>query len=382
MSLLTGCALAPGMKFDSHRSAAGAQAIAVSEIDSRLIGELEDDKCHACARPSDLDALTGVPAAYRIGPADIVSVVVWDHPELVMPNLTYDIGTPGSAQRQSIGSASQSAPGYVVSHDGYIQFPYAKAVHIAGLTEAQAQQRLVHALQPYINDPQVSLRVVGFRSQKVYVNGEVRAPGVKPITDVPMTLAHALHEASGVLDSGDASRLSLTRKGKRYRIDVPRLAEQGLDATRIMLSDGDELRVPPASDFNVFVMGEVHKPGPVRFRSNGRLTLSQALGAAQLSQATADASQIYLVRPPPHQKSNAEGGLESCTDALPRGTQVFHLDAKSPQAMALAQKFDLLPDDIVYVDAPGVVRWNRVMSQLIGGTAAAYNLQRAASGGL
>ncbi|HEV3106190.1 MAG TPA: sugar transporter, partial [Trinickia sp.] len=117
-------------------------------------------------------------------------------------------------------------------------------------------------------------------------------------------------------------------------------------------------------------------------RSNGRLTLSQALGAAQLSQATADASQIYLVRPPPHQKSNAEGGLESCTDALPRGTQVFHLDAKSPQAMALAQKFDLLPDDIVYVDAPGVVRWNRVMSQLIGGTAAAYNLQRAASGGL
>lgn len=381
MSFLAGCAFAPGMKFDSHRSAGGAQPIAVSEIDTQLIGELQHDKLQAPARSSDFDALTVAPAAYRIGAADIVSVIVWDHPELVMPNVTYDIGTTGGAQPQSVGSASQSLPGYVVSHDGYIQFPYAKAVRIAGLTEMEAQQRLVHALQPYVNDPQISLRVVGFRSQKVYVNGEVHAPGVKPITDVPMTLAYALHEASGVLDSGDASHVWLTRQGRRYRIDLPRLTEHGIDATRIVLADGDEVRVPPASDFNVFVMGEVQKPGPVRFRSDGRLTLSQALGSAQLSQATGDASQIYLVRPPanPNMNGDTRGGPN--TDALAYGTKVFHLDAKSPQAMALAQQFDLQPDDVIYVDAPGVVRWNRVVSQLVGGTAAAYNMQRAATGG-
>ncbi|WP_341317182.1 polysaccharide biosynthesis/export family protein [Paraburkholderia sp. IMGN_8] len=356
------------MKFDSGSGTGASDTtppIAVTEIDTKLIQQIAQNDMLDDSDNAAVDSLIGTPASYRIGPADVLSVIVWDHPELVMPNVTYDIGTTGGAQPQSVGLASQSLPGYVVSHEGYIQFPYVKLIQVAGLTEVQAQQRLTQALKKYLNNPQISLRVVGFRSKKVFVNGEVHAPGVKPITDVPMTLANALHEAMGVLDSGSASHVWLTRAGKRYQIDVPRLAKRGIDATRIMLANGDEVRVPPATDFSVFVIGEVQKPGPVRFLSDGRLTLAQALGTAQLSQVTGDPSEIYLIRPP----SNG------------RSTQVFHLNAESPQAMALAQQFALQSDDVVYVDAPGVVRWNRVVSQLVGGTAAAYNLQRATTGG-
>ncbi|KWI26327.1 polysaccharide biosynthesis/export family protein [Burkholderia stagnalis] len=376
---LSGCILAPGMKFDAR--ALPGLSIAVTELDPSSATQLDALNEQVLAKRCETDRLAGISEPYRIGPADIVSIIVWDHPELVIPNLTYDIGTTGGAQPQSVGMASQRLPGYVVSENGFLQFPYVKRFQIGGLTEIEAQQQLEAALEPYIHDPQISLRVIGFRSKRVYVNGEVREPGVKPITDVPMTLAQALHEADGVLSTGDASRMLLLRAGRRYRVCLPEYTARGLDARRIPLVDGDVVRVPPQSDFNVFVLGEVQRPGAVKFRSDGRLTLSQALGMAQPSQETSDPSQIYLVRPPENIRELRDIRNDPLARSRPVDAEVYHLNAKSPQGFALAQQIELRPDDVVYVDAPGIVRWNRVVAQILGGTTAAYNVQNAANGG-
>lgn len=45
--------------------------------------------------------------------------------------------------------------------------------------------------------------------------------------------------------------------------------------------------------------------------------------------------------------------------------QVYHLDAKSPVALALAEGFELRPKDVVYVDSGGLVRWSRVINLLV-----------------
>lgn len=352
------------MSVDARKAGdASSQPASVIEITADLVGPADGQRA-LLATHDEADALVDVAQTYRIGAADVLSVIVWDHPELVVPNLTYEIGATGGSLPASVGLTSQTVPGFVVAHDGTIQFPYVRGLKVAGLTETEAQALLVSKLKPFIHDPQISLRVVGFRSKKVYVNGEVRAPGVKPITDVPMTLANALHLADGALSTGDLSRVELIRAGRRYRIDVPHLAERHLDATQIALVDGDEVRVPPATDFSVFMMGEVQKPGPLPFHSDGRLTLAQALGQAAANPATSNPAQVYLVRP------------ASGDDA----TRVFHLDAQSPLAFAVAQQFALQPNDIVYVDAAGVVRWNRVISQLTGSTSAAYAVERAALG--
>ena len=45
--------------------------------------------------------------------------------------------------------------------------------------------------------------------------------------------------------------------------------------------------------------------------------------------------------------------------------EVFHLDARNPTSMVLADRFRLNPRDIVYVDAGTLVRFSRVMELLL-----------------
>jgi polysaccharide export outer membrane protein len=45
--------------------------------------------------------------------------------------------------------------------------------------------------------------------------------------------------------------------------------------------------------------------------------------------------------------------------------EVYHLDAQSPVAYALAEGFELKSRDVVFVDPSQLVRWNRVISLLV-----------------
>jgi polysaccharide export outer membrane protein len=164
-----------------------------------------------------------------------------------------------------------------------------------------------------------------------------------------MTLYDAISRAGGLAATADQSRIALVRNGVKHEIDLTAMAEHGLSPSRIVLQNGDLLRVPARDDFGVFVMGEVNKPVTALPMRSGKLTLSDALSqAGSLSSTSADAAQLYVIR-----------GNES---AAPH---VFHLDASSPVAMVLANQFDLQPKDIVYVDGNGLVRFSRVLSLLL-----------------
>ena len=160
-----------------------------------------------------VDRLYGKSEPYRIGPGDILSIVVWDHPELVLPTQTYAIGA--GATELAIGDTASGIPGYAVSATGFIQFPYTGLLKVAGLTELQARNLIVNSSSKYIQDPQITVRVLGYRSKRVYVEGEVKTPGALAINDIPMTLMEAVNRAGGILATGDRSGVYVIREGRR-----------------------------------------------------------------------------------------------------------------------------------------------------------------------
>lgn len=353
IAFLSGCALAPGMRVDDGNARVeptdGTPAVAavIKTITPQLIQQ--EQQLAKSAVQADLTEIMKPSQPYTIGPGDFLAITVWDHPELVMPTISMS-GTSSMGVMAAMGAlpAGTLPPGYTVSSEGKIQFPYAGDFKVEGLTELQARDLLIERLANYIKKPEVTLRVFGYRSKRVYVDGEVKTPGIVPIDDIPMSLPEALNRAGGITMLGDQSRIMVTRKGINYLVNMTRLIADGIDPSHIMLSNGDILRVSSLDESKVFVIGEVVKPTTLTLR-HGRLSLNEALGeAGGVNPATANANQVYVIR--------------NANDAQPT---IYHLDAHSPVVYALAESFELKAKDVVYVDAASMVRFNRVISLIL-----------------
>lgn len=71
--------------------------------------------------------------------------------------------------------------------------------------------------------------------------------------------------------------------------------------------------------------------------------------------------------------------IRGSNDLQSTPSQVFHLEAKSPTAFAVASQFDLQPGDVVFVGAAGVTRWSRFVNQLLPFTSIISNAASARS---
>jgi polysaccharide export outer membrane protein len=352
MPALVACsAVAPGPQFgastatDRSGSATTQPPSDVKPITAQL---LQQEKASKSARSSaNLSALMAPPAPYTIAKGDILNVIVWDHPELSGGMNNVRANSAVAAMEQPMNQMPGS--NFTVGHDGTIQFPYVGEMKMAGLTEDQARDLLVNRLGHYINKPNVTLSVQSYRSKRIYVDGEVKTPGVQAINDIPMTLLEAVNRAGGFLPSADQSQIMLSRGGSMYHINLPELVKTGMDPAEIMLSSGDVISVLSRDQSKVFISGEVIVPRALQMH-NGRLSLNEALGeAGGINPQSGDARQVYVIR----RQSNRP--------------EVYLLDAQTPDALALAEGFELYPKDIVYVAPTALTNWHRTISQMLPG---------------
>jgi polysaccharide export outer membrane protein len=341
--LLVSCVnMEPGMRIDTAQVPSTTALPQSTPVIKLITPDLLRSEKQARAQQSaqNVSKLLGQSKPYVIGSGDLLSILVWDHPEL-------NIAAAG-AQALSASAGAQTPAAFVVDQQGIVQFPYVGAIKLAGLTELQARDLLAQKLVKSIKKPDITLRVLSFRSQKIYVDGEVKAPGNQAIDDVPMTLLESLTRAGGILPTADQSYIMVTRDGVSYPINIPLLVRQGINPSSIMLMNGDVVRVRSRDENKVYVLGEVQTAKALAM-NNGRMTLTEALGeAGGLNQLSASSKQVYVVR-------NAD-------QAEP---VVYNLDAGSPVALALAENFELNPRDVVFVDASGLARFSRVVSLLI-----------------
>jgi polysaccharide export outer membrane protein len=354
LPVLTACAnMAPGMYLgakDTQTVAADAQVDPVIKLITPALLQSERE-ARTQGPDTDIGGLLASEGSYRIASGDILSIVILDHPELTAPVLTTAVLTaPGTPTTPGSDTAAQTASttGFVVNYDGMVQFPFIGQAKLAGLTEMEARSVLATKLAPYLRKPNITLRVQAYRSKRIYVDGEVKAPGMQIINDIPMTLIEAINRAGGFLPTGDQSQINITRAGKTYQVDLPQLMRKGFNPADIMLANGDVVQVSSREDTKVFVLGEVTTPKSVPMR-NGRLSLNAALGeAGGLNPLSAAGQQVYVVR-------NATG----------KEPIVYNLDARSPVALAMAEDFELKSKDVVFVDASSLARFSRVVGLIL-----------------
>ena len=339
---VTACAnMEPGMRIDVDRVPSTHSSPMPEPVIKLITPDLIQEERTAREQNADqrVQALFGDARPYVIGAGDLLSILVWNHPEL-------NIAATGAQALSSSGAQSPAA--FVVDSQGMIQFPYVGPIKVAGLTELEARSLLSKRLIESIKNPDLTLRVLAYRSKKIYIDGDVKAPGSQAIDDVPMTLLEGVSRAGGFLPTADQSQVIVARKGVSYPVNVPQLVRQGADMSRLMLASGDVVRVPSRDESKVYVLGEVNRPSALPM-NNGKLTLAAALGeAGGLNQLSSSARQVYVIR---------GANLSEPT--------VYNLDAGSPVALAMAEGFELNPKDVVYVDAAGLARYNRIVNLIL-----------------
>jgi polysaccharide biosynthesis/export protein len=166
-----------------------------------------------------------------------------------------------------------------LSEGGTISYPLIGLVKIGGLTPSKAEELVAQRLKSgnFIQNPQISLNVVQFRSAQVSVLGNVNRPGRYPLEQNTMRLTEVLAMAGGVIPGAGADSIVLMteKNGKPERIEVD-LVDMfaGSDRSKdVALKGGDSLFVNKAPIF--YVYGQVQRAGS--FPLDRGMTMAQGI---------------------------------------------------------------------------------------------------------
>jgi polysaccharide export outer membrane protein len=205
---------------------------------------------------------------FPIGAGDLVSVSVFDTPEL-------------SGQLR-------------VDPNGNVSIPLLGQVHVAGMRTDEAQKviedRLVKA--DLVKEPQVSVFIQEYATQGVAVWGEVKQPAVYPALG-NRRLSDVLSMAGGVTPVASTWASVIRREDPAHPIRVDLRSLSADNGTSMELRPGDTVQVDRAG--LVYVVGDVAKPGGFVMDS-GKVTVLQALALAQGANRTAKLSNARIVR--------------------------------------------------------------------------------------
>lgn len=335
------------------------------------------------------------PGSYKIGTGDVVL-----------------LSTPSTASTvealTGLLAAQSRRQGYTVQDDGAITIPEVGRIRLAGLTLEEAEAQVFEALVANQIDPSFSIEIAEFNSQRVALGGAVRSPKSVPITLKPIDLAEAITAAGGItVKDRDFASIRLYRDGKLYQIPLKTyLTDPAIQ--KLALKDGDSIYVDTEFDLDkaegyftqqiqlanfrqtsrdialrqlqtevnlrrgelneqranfqarvdldaverdyVYIAGEVGVQNRFTLPFERKATLADALfnDTQGIPNRTGNIAEVYVLR------ANADGN----------GVDAWHLNALNAANLVLATKFELRPDDILFVAEQPVTALDRFVSQI------------------
>jgi polysaccharide export outer membrane protein len=219
-------------------------------------------------------------ADYQIGAQDVLTIQVFDQADL--------------------------GGKYTVETDGTFSFPLIGRVRAGGMSLRALEGELKTKLADgYFKNPQVTVAIEQYRSQRVFVMGEVRSPGPVSLTG-GMTLIEALSRAGSTQPtaSGEVAVVRAPQGAKGpvmpnqqsggtevFRASIRDL-ESGSLSQNIELRDGDTIFVPRAE--TAYVFGQVKNPGGYALQKD--TTILQALSLAGGVTENGAMNRVRIVR--------------------------------------------------------------------------------------
>ncbi len=239
-----------------------------------------------------------------------------------------------------------------VDSKGTISLPYIGRLPVSRETPAEVEESIRGRLKGITTDVQVRVSLTGDLSGSVLVAGAVKSPGRFSALQGPLTLLDAINQAGGPLLEPHLIRV------------VVRTGEKSYDFNYQDLLSGKNQLVPPGAevvlerDRKRFVaMGAVGDPGLHDLPSNNP-SLLEVLGSVRgLSEASADASGVFIFR--------LVDEVDSDTGESKPQAQVFRLNMKEPAAMFLARQFLVQPEDAIYVTNAAIYEWQKIITPIV-----------------
>lgn len=349
--ILSGCTIIPGLHVKVPAES-DPPMYEVQPITAEVIREQRQRQQAAASPPEPLLPLLHVDQQgdeYRVGPGDVLNIIVWEHPELTTP---------------AGGFRGAAETGQLIDAEGHIFYPYVGHFHVGGQTVGEIRAYVTDRLSQVIRNPQVDVRVAAFRAHRIQVTGEVMSPGLVTLDDTPKGVLEALNERGGLTAEASRREALLLRNDSVHSIDLAGMLTGAAPARNLALRAGDILHVPDAAEDQVFVLGEVGEQAPLIMRQR-TMTLTQALaGAGGINRLSGNDGGVVVFR-------RAEG-------AAPMPV-IYVLDMSRPEGMLLAGEFELQPRDVVYVKATAFAKYNQVIAQMLPTITSIFQLDRVIS---
>jgi polysaccharide biosynthesis/export protein len=224
-------------------------------------------------------------AEYRLGAGDVIRITVFQNPDLTLETR--------------------------VTESGLVSYPLLGSVRLGGQSVTQAEALIAEGLRSgnFVRQPQVTVSVLQVRGHQASVLGQVNRPGRFPLESGDTRLTDLLAMAGGTGPNGaDILVVAGTRDGQPFRqeVDLPTLFAAGGHASNLLIRNGDVVWV--SRQPQVYIYGEVQRPGPMRLERDMTLMQALATGGGLTQRGTEKGIRVH--------RRNPEGGVRVITPGM------------------------------------------------------------------